>query len=53
LDNNRYVKLDAEELEKIKFFVQATLKILKAYDEMLVDERIDKEIREEYQEKIL
>jgi hypothetical protein len=48
-----YVKLDAEELEKIKFFIQATLKILKAYDEMLLDERIDENLRNEYQQKIL
>lgn len=48
-----YIKLDAEEIEKIKFFVQATVKILEAFDQMLEDDRIDQEIREEYQQRIL
>ena len=48
-----YIKLDAEEIEKIKFFVQATVKILEAFDAMLEDDRIDQEIREEYQQRIL
>jgi hypothetical protein len=48
-----YIKLDAEELEKVKFFANATLKILEAFDEFLEDQRIDQEIRNEYQERIL
>lgn len=48
-----HIKLEPEEVEKIKFFAQATLKVLDAFDAMLLDERIDQEIRNEYQERIL
>lgn len=47
-----YLKLDIEEIEKIKIFADATLKILEAYDEMLEDSRIDEEIRKEYSLKV-
>lgn len=40
--------LDAEEVEKIKMFAEATLKIYDAFEKMLDDERIDEEIRKEY-----
>jgi hypothetical protein len=48
-----HIKLEPEEIEKIKFFVQATVKVLEVFDIMLEDERIDQEIRNEYQERIL
>lgn len=47
-----YLKLDLEEIDKIKIFADATLKILEAYDEMLEDNRIDEAIRKEYSLKI-
>lgn len=42
------MNLDSEEKEKTKFFVDATLKIMKAFDKMLEDNRIDEEVRKEY-----
>lgn len=47
-----HMKLDQHEIEKIKFFADATLKILEAYDEMLQDARIDEAIRNEYSSKV-
>jgi hypothetical protein len=52
MDKN-HIKLDPEEIEKIKFFVQATVKVLDAFDLMLEDQRIEEYIRSEYKEKIL
>lgn len=43
-----YVSLDAEEVEKVKMFAEATLKIYEAFEKMLDDERIDENIRNEY-----
>lgn len=50
--NNLHVKLDAEEIEKLKVFADATLKILNAFEKMLDDPRIDEEIRKEYKTSI-
>jgi hypothetical protein len=47
-----YVKLELEEIEKIKIFATATVKILEAFDQMLEDNRIDENIRKEYSSKI-
>lgn len=45
-----YVSLDAEEVEKVKMFAEATLKIYDAFEKMLDDERIDEKIRKEYRQ---
>jgi bifunctional DNA-binding transcriptional regulator/antitoxin component of YhaV-PrlF toxin-antitoxin module len=45
-----HTKLNEEEVEKIKIFADATLKILEAFDKMLEDNRIDEAIRKEYSE---
>jgi hypothetical protein len=47
------MELSEEETEKLKVFVNATMKVLEAFDEMLEDNRIDFEIRKEYHAKIL
>lgn len=47
-----YIKLDVEEIDKIKIFADATLIILEAYDQMLDDTRIDETIRNEYRLKV-
>lgn len=50
--DKQHVKLDIEEIEKIKIFADVTLNILEAFDKMLEDTRIDEEIRKEYSLKI-
>ncbi|MBT2728380.1 hypothetical protein J7E63_15735 [Bacillus sp. ISL-75] len=48
----KYIKMEAEEIEKIKVFADATLKIIEAFDQMVEDERIDEAIRKEYSLKV-
>lgn len=47
-----HIKLEAEEIEKVKVFADATLKILEAFDRMLEDTRIDEKIRKEYSSSV-
>jgi len=49
---DKHIKLNEEEKEKIKFFADATLNIINAFNQMLEDQRIDEEIRKEYSLKV-